>query len=76
MSENRVDGGFLASPCFRYEEDNLKVGKKKTNLMFIGDGTDKTVITGGKSVADKMTTFHTASFGKLPLSARLGQKNY
>ncbi|KAL3713893.1 hypothetical protein ACJRO7_036305 [Eucalyptus globulus] len=46
----------------RYEEDNLKVGKKKTNLMFIGDGKDKTVITGGKSVADKMTTFHTASF--------------
>ncbi|KAI6672447.1 hypothetical protein NL676_000353 [Syzygium grande] len=46
----------------RYEEDNLKVGKKKTNLMFIGDGMGKTVIIGGKSVADKMTTFHTASF--------------
>ncbi|XVE64392.1 hypothetical protein DITRI_Ditri07aG0097400 [Diplodiscus trichospermus] len=46
----------------RYEEDNLKVGRKKTNLMFIGDGKGKTVITGGKSVAEKMTTFHTASF--------------
>ncbi|KAF8008529.1 hypothetical protein BT93_K2252 [Corymbia citriodora subsp. variegata] len=46
----------------RYEEDNLKVGKKKKNLMFIGDGKGKTVITGSKSVADKMTTFHTASF--------------
>jgi len=32
--------------------------------MFIGDGRDKTVITGKRSVGDGMTTFHTASFGK------------
>ncbi|CAN8244446.1 unnamed protein product [Cochlearia groenlandica] len=46
----------------RYEEDNLKVGRKKTNLMFIGDGKGKTVITGGKSITDDLTTFHTATF--------------
>ncbi|KAK1419412.1 hypothetical protein QVD17_28579 [Tagetes erecta] len=46
----------------RYEENDLKVGRKKTNLMFIGDGKGKTVITGGISVADHVTTFHTASF--------------
>ncbi|KAA8533601.1 hypothetical protein F0562_030965 [Nyssa sinensis] len=46
----------------RYQEDNLKVGRKKKNLMFIGDGKGKTVITGGKSVSDHTTTFHTASF--------------
>ncbi|KAK8692754.1 hypothetical protein V6N13_070361 [Hibiscus sabdariffa] len=46
----------------RYEEKDLKVGKKKINLMFIGDGKGKTVVTGGKSVYDNMTTFHTASF--------------
>lgn len=47
----------------KYEEDKLKVGRKKRNLMFIGDGVGKTVITGKKSVvADKITTFHTASF--------------
>ncbi|XP_058206184.1 probable pectinesterase/pectinesterase inhibitor 61 [Rhododendron vialii] len=46
----------------KYEEEDLKVGRKKTNLMFIGDGKGKTVITGGKSVADKITTFRTASF--------------
>lgn len=56
---------YLLYFCFRYEENNLKVGRKKTNLMFIGDGKGKTVISGGKSVFDKMTTFHTASFGKL-----------
>ncbi|KAJ1382801.1 Pectinesterase, catalytic [Sesbania bispinosa] len=47
----------------RYEEDNLKVGRKKTNVMIIGDGKGKTVITGGKNVMDnKTTTFHSASF--------------
>lgn len=46
----------------RYEENNLKVGRKKTNLMFIGDGKGKTVIAGSKSVSKKLTTFHTASF--------------
>ncbi|KAK8583451.1 hypothetical protein V6N13_108813 [Hibiscus sabdariffa] len=46
----------------RYEESNLKVGRKKTNLMFIGDGKSKTIISGGKSVFDNITTFHTAAF--------------
>ncbi|KAL2226959.1 probable pectinesterase/pectinesterase inhibitor 34 [Sesamum indicum] len=46
----------------KYEEKILKVGRKKTNIMFIGDGKGKTVIAGGKSVQDNMTTFHTASF--------------
>ncbi|XP_027330995.1 probable pectinesterase/pectinesterase inhibitor 34 [Abrus precatorius] len=46
----------------RYEENSLKVGKKKTNVMLIGDGKGKTVITGKKNVADGMTTFHSASF--------------
>ncbi|XP_047965632.1 probable pectinesterase/pectinesterase inhibitor 34, partial [Salvia hispanica] len=46
----------------KYEEPILKVGRKKTNLMFIGDGKGKTVISGGKSIQDNMTTFHTATF--------------
>lgn len=46
----------------RYEESILKVGKKKTNLMFIGDGMGKTIISGKKSVSDGVTTFRTASF--------------
>ncbi|XP_010519424.1 PREDICTED: probable pectinesterase/pectinesterase inhibitor 34 [Tarenaya hassleriana] len=46
----------------RYEENNLKVGRKKINLMFIGDGKDKTIVSGGKSIFDNITTFHTASF--------------
>ncbi|KAL8240808.1 hypothetical protein R6Q59_014163 [Mikania micrantha] len=47
----------------RYEEANLKVGRKKTNVMFIGDGKGRTVITGGVNrVVNDVTTFHTASF--------------
>ncbi|CAA2986247.1 probable pectinesterase pectinesterase inhibitor 34 [Olea europaea subsp. europaea] len=30
--------------------------------MFMGDGKGKTVISGGRSVQDNITTFHTASF--------------
>ncbi|WOK97240.1 hypothetical protein Cni_G05948 [Canna indica] len=45
----------------RYNE-NIKVGRKKTNLMFIGDGKGQTVITGSRSVYDDFTTFHTATF--------------
>ncbi|KAF3568939.1 hypothetical protein DY000_02016896 [Brassica cretica] len=46
----------------KYEGEILKVGRKKTNLMFIGDGKGRTVITGGKSIVDDLTTFHTATF--------------
>jgi pectin methylesterase-like acyl-CoA thioesterase len=46
----------------RYEEYNLKVGRKKTNIMFVGDGKGKTIISGGTSIFDNVTTFHTASF--------------
>uniref|UniRef100_A0A1D1XFK7 Pectinesterase n=1 Tax=Anthurium amnicola TaxID=1678845 RepID=A0A1D1XFK7_9ARAE len=45
----------------RYEE-NVKVGRKKKNLMFIGDGKGKTIITGYRSVSGSFTTFHTATF--------------
>ncbi|KAF7816691.1 putative pectinesterase/pectinesterase inhibitor 61 [Senna tora] len=40
----------------------IYVGRKKTNLMFIGDGRGKTIIRGDKNVMDGLTTFHTASF--------------
>ncbi|KAK8957347.1 putative pectinesterase/pectinesterase inhibitor 34 [Platanthera zijinensis] len=45
----------------RYNE-NIKVGRKKTNLMFVGDGKGKTVITSSRSIYDNYTTFHTATF--------------
>ncbi|KAG6477520.1 pectinesterase-like [Zingiber officinale] len=44
----------------RYTE-NIKIARKKTNLMLIGDGKTQTIIAGSRSVADKFTTFHTAT---------------
>lgn len=46
----------------RYDE-NVKVGMKKTNLLFVGDGKGVTVVAGNRSVADNYTTFRTATFG-------------
>nr|CAD1843473.1 unnamed protein product [Ananas comosus var. bracteatus] len=45
----------------RYEE-NVKVGRKKTNLLFVGDGKGVTVIAGSRSVYDNYTTFQSATF--------------
>ncbi|KAG6523589.1 probable pectinesterase/pectinesterase inhibitor 34 [Zingiber officinale] len=42
--------------------ENIKVGLKKTNLMFIGDGRSNTIIAGSRSASDNFTTFHTATF--------------
>lgn len=46
----------------KYVEENLNVGRKKINVMFMGDGKGKTVISGGLSKSDDVTTFRTASF--------------
>ncbi|XP_010937249.1 pectinesterase [Elaeis guineensis] len=42
-------------------EENVEVPKKKTNLMFIGDGRKTTIITGSRNVVDGSTTFHSAT---------------
>ncbi|XVF27151.1 hypothetical protein REPUB_Repub14bG0081900 [Reevesia pubescens] len=41
--------------------ENVEVPKKKTNIMFIGDGRTKTIITGNKNVVDGSTTFNSAT---------------
>ena len=44
--------------------ENVELHKKKTNLMFIGDGMDVTVVTGDRNVKDNFTTFRSATVGK------------
>ncbi|KAL5222305.1 hypothetical protein ABZP36_027018 [Zizania latifolia] len=41
--------------------ENVEVGKKQTNLMFIGDGIGKTVIKASRNVVDGSTTFRSAT---------------
>ncbi|MCL7025875.1 hypothetical protein MKW94_015923 [Papaver nudicaule] len=41
--------------------ENVEVPKKKTNLMFVGDGRKTTIITGNRNVVDGSTTFKSAT---------------
>ncbi|XP_058079697.1 probable pectinesterase/pectinesterase inhibitor 47 [Magnolia sinica] len=43
-------------------EEYVLVAKNKKNLMLIGDGINKTVITGNRSVNDNWTTYNSATF--------------
>lgn len=47
--------------------ENVEVPKKKTNIMFLGDGRTSTIITGSRNVVDGSTTFKSATVGKLLL---------
>lgn len=44
-------------------KENVEVPKKKTNLMFVGDGRKTTIITARKNVVDGSTTFNSATVG-------------
>ncbi|CAN6926018.1 unnamed protein product [Brassica oleracea] len=45
--------------------ENVEVSKKKKNIMFMGDGRTRTIITGNRNVVDGSTTFHSATTGFL-----------
>lgn len=42
-------------------QENVEIPSWKTNIVFIGDGSDVTLITGSRSVADGWTTFRSAT---------------
>ncbi|XP_047333092.1 pectinesterase-like [Impatiens glandulifera] len=42
-------------------KENVEVVKKKTNLMFVGDGRTTTIITASRNVVDGSTTFNSAT---------------
>lgn len=42
-------------------EENVVVHKHKQNLMFVGEGRSKTIITGSKNVVDGSTTYDSAT---------------
>ena len=58
-----TDGYFLIYVAAGFYEENVSIDKRKTYLMMIGDGINKTIITGNRSVVDGWTTFGSASFG-------------
>jgi len=44
--------------------ENVEVPKKKTNIMFLGDGRTNTIITASRNVVDGSTTFNSATVGQ------------
>ncbi|XP_052186925.1 probable pectinesterase/pectinesterase inhibitor 46 [Diospyros lotus] len=42
--------------------ENVRVEKKQWNVMMIGDGKDKTIVSGGLNFVDGTPTFQTATF--------------
>ncbi|XP_031390042.1 pectinesterase 2-like [Punica granatum] len=42
-------------------KENVEVGTKLKNIMFVGDGIGKTIVTGSKSVGGGSTTFKSAT---------------
>ncbi|KDP28780.1 hypothetical protein JCGZ_14551 [Jatropha curcas] len=43
-------------------KENVQIGKSLKNIMFVGDGIGKTIVTGSKSVGGGATTFNSATF--------------
>ncbi|XVF79860.1 hypothetical protein PTKIN_Ptkin15bG0024000 [Pterospermum kingtungense] len=42
--------------------ENVEIGSKMKNIMMVGDGIGKTIITGSRSVGGGSTTFNSATF--------------
>ncbi|GLJ09556.1 hypothetical protein SUGI_0111750 [Cryptomeria japonica] len=42
--------------------ENVEIEKNKRYLTLIGEGINCTIVTGNRSVADNITTYHTATF--------------
>jgi pectinesterase len=58
------DGYFVIYATEGYYEEYVDVPNYKKNIMLLGDGINRTVITGNHSVIDGWTTFTSSTFGK------------
>lgn len=45
-------------------EEYIVISNKKRNIMLIGDGINKTIISGNHSFIDGWTTYNSSTFGK------------
>ncbi|XP_011032979.1 PREDICTED: probable pectinesterase/pectinesterase inhibitor 25 [Populus euphratica] len=61
-SSKPEDGYFVIFVREGIYEEYVVVPKKKKNIMMIGEGINRTVITGNHSVVDGWTTFNSSTF--------------
>ncbi|XP_010264200.1 PREDICTED: pectinesterase 2-like [Nelumbo nucifera] len=64
-SKQKRSGRFVIYVKAGTYKENLQIGNKLNNIMLIGDGIGKTVITGSKSVGGGSTTFNSATVAVL-----------
>lgn len=53
--------------------ENVEIRWGLKNVMFVGDGIDKTIVTSNRNVPDGATTFGSATFGKHFINNALGK---
>ncbi|KAK7285734.1 hypothetical protein RJT34_20514 [Clitoria ternatea] len=58
-----TDGYFLIYVTAGVYDEIVSIDKRKTYLMMIEDGINKTIITSNRSVIDGWTTFNSVTFG-------------
>jgi pectinesterase len=63
-SSTPEDGYFVIFVREGIYEEYVVVPKNKKNIMMIGEGINRTIITGNHSVMDGWTTFNSSTFGK------------
>ena len=59
-----TDGYFIIFIAEGVYQEYVSIAKNKKFLMLIGDGINRTIITGDHNVVDGFTTFNSATFGK------------
>lgn len=59
-----TDGYFIIIISEGIYQEYVSIAKNKKFLMLIGDGINRTIITGDHNVVDGFTTFNSATFGK------------
>ncbi|XP_073147475.1 probable pectinesterase/pectinesterase inhibitor 36 [Henckelia pumila] len=62
MGGNRPDRAIIYVKSGVYDE-KVEIGRDLKNIMLVGDGMDKTIVTENGNVQDGQTTFSSATFG-------------
>ncbi|WOG88502.1 hypothetical protein DCAR_0207737 [Daucus carota subsp. sativus] len=62
LGDNRPQRVIIYVKSGVYKE-KVDIRRELKNIMFVGDGIDKTIVTGDKNVRDGATTFTSATFG-------------
>lgn len=64
MGHSRPQRAIIHVKSGVYNE-KVEIPRHLTNLMFVGDGIDRTIVTGSRNVPDGDTTLSSATFGNV-----------